>query len=436
MDERFLLFFAAVVEVIIAYQLFSHFFSRRDSNKAKLLLISAALILILAAVSLFRIYQFNTAMALLLYPLYIWLIFKCTWWQALLWSILLIMLGMVSEIASGFGVSYAFGVHIENTIIMSWYKLIVYIISKSVLFVLVRIITTMFPVHKDVGADKTSLILIAFPIFAIFNEFLLLHLTMQFNPSRETMFWGFIVGIGLIFAGFMVIIQYDRGLQKKQLEKELLLAKSKADANEKFLLLQERSLSEARSAVHDFKNQLLNLKTLYEDTDPEVSIYHNELMDSLRHQMSYQLIDVNNRVFSNIFLREQIRCEQLGIRFESQISHYDIAFIDPIDTSSIFDNAFDNAIQACSKIDEEQNRWIKYKQYKTAMFVIFEIANSYSKPILTEMGNLISSKEDKEHHGHGVKNIQATARKYGGDITYLFSDSEFQLTIRISTAQK
>jgi sensor histidine kinase regulating citrate/malate metabolism len=154
-------------------------------------------------------------------------------------------------------------------------------------------------------------------------------------------------------------------------------------------------------------------------------------MDSLKCQMSRQLIDVNNKVFSNIFLRAQIRCEQFGIKFESQISYFDLGFIDPMDTSSLFDNAFDNALRACGEVNEEQNRHIDFRLYRYSLYVVCEIINSYSSPILTEAEALISSKKDKECHGFGLQHIRATALRYGGDIIYSFNDSEFNLSIRL-----
>lgn len=376
MNERLLLLISALVEVLIAYQLFSHFFIRKDSNTVKLMLISVVMIILLAGIGILKIFLFNTFMALLLYILYILVLFKVKWWQASLWSVIFVLLGMVTEIATSFSISFAFNVHIENTMIMSWHKVLVYIISKSILYVLVKIIITVFHSTKEIESDKTVLYLMSFPILAILNEHLLIRLTMQLDLSRGMMAFSIIIGIGLILGGFLLISLYDRGLQKKQLEKELLLAQSKADTNEKFLLLQDRYLTEARSTVHDFKNQLINLKALYEDSSKDAFLYHENLMDSLKRQMHWQLIDVNNRVFSNILMRVQIRCEQIGIDFDLQISHYDLGFVDPIDTSSIFDNAFDNAIRACAEMSKEYKQWISFKLYKTECFLVCEVANS------------------------------------------------------------
>lgn len=75
---------------------------------------------------------------------------------------------------------------------------------------------------------------------------------------------------------------------------------------------------------------------------------------------------------------------------------------------------------------------MSFKVYKKTCFLVCEVANSYVNPIKTEKGELVSSKSDMEHHGIGIKNIQATAQKYGGDIAYSYNDSEFQLSIRLS----
>ena len=434
MDERVLLFISAIVEVLISYKLFSHFFIRKDSNYVRLVIISAVLVIVLTGIGMLKILLLNTFLSLLLYFLYIMLLFKVKWWQAALWSVIFVLLGMLSEIATSFSVSFAFGVHIENTMIMTWYKLIVYIISKSILYIIVRIIITIFHVHKEIESDKTILYLLLFPILAILNEHLLIRLTMQLDISQVIMAISSLIGIGLILGGFLLITLYDRAIQKKQVEKELQLAQSRADSNEKFLLMQERNLKDARTTIHDFKNQLINLRALYEDSSLDALVYHDSLMDSLKRQMKWQLLDVNNKVFSNILIRVQMSCEQLGIDFDSQISCFELGFIDPIDTSSLFDNAFDNAIQACELMDGKHKRWICFKLYKKDCFLFCEVINSHSNTIKAEKGKLVSSKADKEHHGIGINNIKTTASKYGGDISYSYNDSEFHLSIRLSSS--
>ncbi|MFQ7026339.1 MAG: GHKL domain-containing protein [Acutalibacteraceae bacterium] len=58
-----------------------------------------------------------------------------------------------------------------------------------------------------------------------------------------------------------------------------------------------------------------------------------------------------------LYLYEQNkRCQELGITFEKQVLYDDLSFLSYMDTCTIFANALDNAVKACSEIKEGERK--------------------------------------------------------------------------------
>ena len=95
-----------------------------------------------------------------------------------------------------------------------------------------------------------------------------------------------------------------------------------------------------------------------------------------------------------------------------------------MDVCSIFANALDNAIEACEKIEEEKNRWIKLSLEKTSEFFMIRLRNA-----MTSGGG--ASNKDRNLHGYGIQNMKTTISKYNGTGTVDVKDNVYTLSIKI-----
>ena len=64
-----------------------------------------------------------------------------------------------------------------------------------------------------------------------------------------------------------------------------------------------------------------------------------------------------------------------------------------------------------------------------------EIENSFDGSALSrkDSGLPISTKEDKEVHGIGLKNIRKCAVKYGGDLDCIVKGNKFTLSVMVKS---
>lgn len=435
-SEIWLLVMSAFFEVLVTYQLFNHFCEKKEKTRWNALIVSGVTIVIITAVSLFKNIYLNIIAMLIIKMCYAKILFKCKNSYALFGAAVFVMIGMVAEIGTSFGVSFAFNVDTSNTVNMTDYKVIVYFISNSLLIIITRIIIASIPSVKQQEIDRIQLCLIVFPIFAILNEFFLLHLAIRFELERRLFFFCMLIGIGLIYGGLLLIMVYERGIQKRVLENELCLARQKEEANETFYRLQERNLHEVRAVMHDFKKQLIHLQDMYEGHDTDVEKYQQELMQTLESQIKRQAIDVNNKVLSSILQSTQIYCEQLQISFSFKSDIYDLGFLTPLDTSAIFDNAIDNAIEACKKMSDTAEKKFNITIHEAKHFVLIEFKNTYEQEPQEVEGRLLTAKDEKSKHGYGVQNIFTVAQRYGGDGMYQYKNGIFTLMVRLQVPNK
>ena len=105
-----------------------------------------------------------------------------------------------------------------------------------------------------------------------------------------------------------------------------------------------------------------------------------------------------------------------GITFTYNISLKDDIIIDNTDLCSILSNLFDNAIEACYKLDE--NRYINLKMVTFRNQFSIEITNSTDGKYKIEKGIFKTTKRG-DLHGIGIGHIKSVVENYGGiyDIT-------------------
>jgi sensor histidine kinase regulating citrate/malate metabolism len=110
--------------------------------------------------------------------------------------------------------------------------------------------------------------------------------------------------------------------------------------------------------------------------------------------------------------------------------------LEMFDITTLMGNILQNAFEAAIKADVPKIR-VELVEHKEEIFIV--VSNSTAKRINTKTDFFMTSKNDKENHGFGLKNIVATVEKYRGEC-YMESIVEnrevlFQISIAIPTAK-
>lgn len=190
-----------------------------------------------------------------------------------------------------------------------------------------------------------------------------------------------------------------------------------------------RDEERVRSIYHDLKNHLLVLQA-QAGNGQEVEASIAGLQSQIQTYENYY--HTGNAVL-DILIRDKAKiAQQEQIDFSAVISFEDGGFIEPLDISTIFGNAIDNAIEASCKIPQEQ-RLITVRANRIRDMLVITVENNAPKTT----GNLEkTTKKDTFLHGFGLPNIRNAVQKYDGQCSTTYENEMFviQIVIPVSLA--
>lgn len=178
-----------------------------------------------------------------------------------------------------------------------------------------------------------------------------------------------------------------------------------------------------RRIYHDLKNHLILLQGQQGTEETRRSI------QSLQKEIeSYENYRHTGNDCLDILLRDKMRlAKEKGIDFTASLRFEDGGFIEPLDVSTIFGNALDNALEACERLPEEL-RFITAKAGRVRDMLVITVENSRR---MDQLYDGKTTKKDRFLHGLGLSNIQAAVEKYGGECVAKAKDDRFVLKVTI-----
>ena len=180
-----------------------------------------------------------------------------------------------------------------------------------------------------------------------------------------------------------------------------------------------RDEERVRSIYHDMKNHLLLLQAQAGNGQ--------EVQDSIQElKEQYENYYRTGNEFLDIMIRDKAKiAQEKKIDFSAVISFESGAFLEPLDISTIFGNALDNAIEASEKLPED-SRMITVKAERVRDMLLITIENNILPGTkITEK----TTKTDRFIHGFGLSNIKSAVGKYGGQCSIKSENSKFMLKI-------
>lgn len=254
----------------------------------------------------------------------------------------------------------------------------------------------------------------------IFLNSLIIYNNFQFVNILVDSVYNLLCCVLLLYAQFSLLITKE--LQGQVEVVEHLLHQSK----EQYALSKE-NIEIINMKCHDMRHQIRKIgknNALSDETIKEIEGSIN-LYESL--------IKTGNEVLDIILTEKSLICNKKNIVFSYMIDGALMDFMVDDDLYSLFGNAFDNAIEAVSKIDDDNKKLISFKIHSVGELVSINLKNSfYGKLDFDEDGLPITTKEDFNFHGFGIKSIAYIVDKYKGDMAVKVEDGVFSLNILFS----
>ena len=300
---------------------------------------------------------------------------------------------------------------------------ILIIFSKSFLYILLRIISSV--INKIKSNEQVSIIFLAYPISLIIVLTIVAIITDGVEISNEKKLF---LSAAIIFLAFSIlatcIFQQITSRRDRELI-ELKTAKQKQEMDETYFELLEHQNEELQYFVHDTKNHLLNIYNV-SDNPQKTQEYIKTLIHDLDE--TNRIGKTSSKMLDLILSKYVFLCDKKSIKFIRDIHKSDLDFIKDNDLTSIFNNLLDNAVEAAQDSEEKS---ISLSINSIGNMIHVDLRNSCDTPPSTQNKRLITRKTDKGLHGYGYKSVARTVKKYDADIAWDYSEENKKFSVSI-----
>lgn len=297
-------------------------------------------------------------------------------------------------------------------------------ISQILSVFLLGLFQRKYALKDDILIPKLQLVsIIVFPI----GGMVLFYLITTFASDSVTL----ICLIILLLFNVLIIYIFDEMNSKYKtiLANELLFQQKQSELRiyqhekliyEKQLEIIEKNQEEIRMLRHDINGHLMTLNGLCKKGESDkVMQYVSRLLK--HHETTKQYIDTGNIAIDSILNFNIQTAYDNNIVLKTSIKIPSNLSIEAFDISVILGNTMQNALEATSK---SKNKYIYVTMnYDRGMFFI-EIENTYSNRLKRKDGIFLTTKEDVENHGLGLRNVQRCIKRYNGDIEFDVSEQD------------
>lgn len=268
-----------------------------------------------------------------------------------------------------------------------------------------------------------------FVIIAFANAIVLSSLT---GTIREDQQLAHKISVAIIFmivtiGAYMqlVMIMYLSVTKKIYMEKDELNRMYQKTEKEHFAYLEKRE-EETRRFRHDIRDHLDTVYKLAQMGENEkTKMYLENMVDKVE---SFNMkISVNDSIADAIINQYASICEQKNIKFIVRGHFPSEIHIEPMDMCTILSNILRNAVEAAEKSAEKQIELnIRYEEKEE--LIVLNLKNSSPDGIDFSR---TSKKDNNNHHGYGLLNIDDTIKKYKGKRSIHVSEQLVNIMISI-----
>ena len=161
---------------------------------------------------------------------------------------------------------------------------------------------------------------------------------------------------------------------------------------------------------HDLKHQI----RLIQSQSAEWDDYLQEMQEAVSAMGA--VYHTGNKALDYILQEKALLFQKYNIVFTCQADGSAIAFMRSPDIYALFGNILDNAWESVLKESEDQ-RIISLLIRRTGEgMTMIHLENQCSSKVLFDDGLPLTNKEDKIHHGFGVRSVRSIARQYHGEV--------------------
>lgn len=221
------------------------------------------------------------------------------------------------------------------------------------------------------------------------------------------------VNMGCIVLADLYLLYFIKiANEKKHLEGEILILEKQANTQYKYYLAQEQKYNETIHILHDVDKHVTSIEKLYANgKNSDATEYTKEIKSMLESLIPVKY--TGNPILDILLTDKAAISRGKNIKFDIKVDNIDMNFLEAMDTTTIFGNLIDNAIEASERVDGDRYIQISISLYQEMVLVRIE---NTSLPLKWKKGAPVSEKG--KNHGIGLLNVKRSIEKYDGDIFF------------------
>ena len=279
--------------------------------------------------------------------------------------------------------------------------------------------------NEDLSLGRKPLIVFSGLMIAVD---IILHMVTVMNTDADRTSVMLENGYNLLCCVLVLFLQFGV-LSRKQLEQSNDQLQQMLAQREEQYEIRRESMDIINIKHHDLKHQLgllrqvVDQKTL-QGMEEAVSRYDT-------------IVSTGNEYLDLILTEKSMLCQAKKIMFTYIADGEKLNFMEPGDVYSLFGNATENAIEYEEKLRDEEKRFIHLSVKQSDGLLTIHVENYFEDGEWSmEQGLPGTTKENKSYHGFGLRSIQMTAEKYGGEMSVRAKDHLFSLNVILPAGRK
>lgn len=229
----------------------------------------------------------------------------------------------------------------------------------------------------------------------------------------------------VLIINFTVFFLFDRLSNSFQEKQEREFVEQQNRYYESQLEIINASLENSSILRHDMKNHLQAIFTDIKNGNMREAQQHISDISDV-YNTGNEIIHTGYPAIDSIvnFKLQAARQNEVRVSVNSTLPKG--LNISSYDSTVIFGNLIDNALQAVSLVPE--NKFIDIALHYSKGMLIIKISNPFVNEIKKSGDKVITSKKDKKNHGYGLTSVKEAVEKYNGTIEINPDNKIFSVT--------
>lgn len=292
------------------------------------------------------------------------------------------------------------------------------VICNLIIFAVSLIIHNLKNIKKNILMPTSYwLAIVGIPAISIITILAILH------NSKVNQIQSIIVIIAFLIINGFIFYLYDALISSYNLKIQSTLLEEEKEYYYNQCQYMQQSEHEMNSFRHDVRNQL---DMIYELLKHESKSCINEYAERLERNLDSRVYSRTGNIELDSILNLKLsQAKQKGIQISCESDIPGDLQLNASDLMVILGNLLDNSITAAEKVKD--NPFIKVGVSYSKGMLFISIENAYFGKIIEINGHLLTTKNNKEHHGYGLSNVRKVLEAYHGMIEFEHTKNIFRI---------